>query len=183
MPDAVLIQGAILARKILKRYMPDAHTVREHKHLQFFGTLLHDANLWHMNRESVSRAFAIGLFWAFIPIPFQMIPSAALAIYFRANLVISVALVWISNPLTMPPLYYFCYLVGTWIIGAPQQNVVFEMTWEWLTHELLTIWQPFLLGCLIVGGVLSVLGYFGMHGFWRWHVVRNWERRKKRRQS
>jgi uncharacterized protein (DUF2062 family) len=28
---------------------------------------------------------------------------------------------------------------------------------------------------------MSISGYFGMHGFWRWHVVRNWERRKHRR--
>lgn len=163
--------------------MPSAKMVREHKNLQFFGTLLHDANLWHMNRESVSRAFAIGLFWAFMPMPFQMVPSAACAILLRANLPISVALVWITNPLTMPPFFYFCYLVGTWIIGAQTQAMQFEITWAWLTHELLTIWQPFLLGCLVVASTLSVLGYFGMHGFWRWNVVRNWERRKQRRRN
>jgi len=112
-----------------------------------------------------------------------MIPSAACAILFRANLPISVALVWVSNPVTMPPLFYFCYLVGTWILGAPTQAMQFEITWAWLTHELLTIWQPFLLGCFVVASTMSVLGYFGMHGFWRWNVVRNWERRKQRRQS
>lgn len=172
-----------MARKLLKRYMPDARTIREHKNLQFFGTLLHDPNLWHMNRESVSRAFAIGFFWGLVPMPFQMIPSAACAIFFRANLPISVALVWISNPVTMPPLFYFCYLVGTWIMGTPEHSFHFAMTWDWLTSELLVIWQPFLLGCFVVGSTLSLLGYFGMHGFWRWHVVRNWERRKRRRQK
>lgn len=170
-----------MARKFLKRYMPDARTVREHRHLQFFGKLLHDPNLWHMNRESVSRAFAIGLFWAFMPMPFQMIPAAALAIYFRANLPISVALVWVSNPLTMPPLFYFCYLVGTWILGAPTKAVEFQISWDWLTSELLAIWQPFLLGCVVVAATVSIAGYFGMHGFWRWHVIRNWERRKQLR--
>ncbi len=163
--------------------MPDAKTVREHKNLQFFGTLLHNPNLWHLNRESVARAFAIGLFMAFVPIPFQMIPATAFAIFFHANLPISVALVWISNPVTTAPIFYFCYLVGTWILGAPAQDIQFEMTWEWLTSGFLAIWQPFLLGCFFVSTVLSVTGYFAMHGFWRWHVVRSWERRKKRRSS
>jgi uncharacterized protein (DUF2062 family) len=172
-----------LARKILKRYLPDAQTIRDHKHLQMFGTLLHDSNLWHLNRESVSRAFAIGLFMATVPMPFQMVPAAALAILFRANLPISVVLVWVSNPVTMPPYFYFCYKVGTWVLGIPTTPFHFDLSWEWLGSELLSIWQPFLLGCFIVGSVLAVTSYFAMHGFWRWHVVRNWERRKQRRKK
>lgn len=172
-----------MAKKFIKRYMPDAHTIREHKYLRMFGIALHDPNLWHMNRHSVSDAFAIGIFMAFMPMPFQMIPAAALAIYFRANIIISVALVWISNPVTMPPLFYFCYLVGTWIIGREINEVNFNISWEWLTNELLLIWQPFLLGCFVVATICSITGYWGIRGLWRWHVVNEWETRKNTRLS
>ncbi len=170
-----------MPRRLIKRYMPDPEFIRNHRHLRIFGTLLHDANLWHLNRHSVSTAFAIGLFWGFMPMPFQMIPAAMLAILFRANLPISVALVWVSNPVTMPPLFYFCYKVGTWILQIPPKPFHFELSWEWLGSGLLAIWEPFLLGCVVVGGAASLLGYLSMRGFWRWHVLRNWQRRKELR--
>ena len=172
-----------MPRKFIKRFLPDAHTVREHKHLRMFGSALHDPNLWHLNRRSVSVAFAIGLFMAFVPMPFQMIPAAALAIYLRANILISIALVWISNPVTIPPIFYFCYLVGTWILGKQPNPFEFEMSWQWFASELARDWQPFLLGSLVVSTVSSLIGYWGIRGLWRWHVVREWEKRKDRKQN
>ena len=108
-----------MPRKLIKRYLPDHKKIREHKHLRFLGALLHDPNILHLNRRSVSGAFSLGLFVAFIPVPFQMVLSALGAIFFRVNLPIAVGLVWVTNPLTMPPLFYFAYKVGTWILQVP----------------------------------------------------------------
>ena len=160
--------------------MPDVRSVRNHKLLQVFGTLLHNPNLWHLNRYSVSSAFAIGLFMASMPMPFQMLPAALIAILVHANLPISVALVWVSNPVTMPPFFYFCYKVGIWILQTTPRPFTFEISWHWLVNMLAYDWQPFLLGCFVVGTVLALLGYFGMRIFWRWHVIREWEARKTR---
>ncbi|HSD96957.1 MAG TPA: DUF2062 domain-containing protein [Sulfuricaulis sp.] len=170
-----------MAKKLIRRYLPDAHKIRNHKHLRLFGTLLHDPNLWHLNRRSVAGAFAIGLFMAFVPMPFQMIPAAALAIFYRVNLPIAVALVWITNPATMPPIYYFCYRLGAWVLDTPVQAVEFQISWEWFTTELVRVWKPFLTGSLLVGVICAATGYFGMHALWRWHVIREWERRRLRR--
>jgi uncharacterized protein len=170
-----------MAKRLLRRFMPDSHKVRNHKYLRFFGRLLHDPNLFHLNRHSVSGAFGVGLFWAFVPMPFQMVPAAACSIYFRVNLPISVGLVWISNPFTLAPIFFFCYKVGTWILDRPLKKFDFELSWAWLTNELGQIWQPFLLGCFLVGSVAAVVGYFAIHELWRWHVIRDWERRKQKR--
>ena len=173
-----------MPKKLIKRLMPDHRVIREHKHLRFLGSLLHDPNLWHFNRRSASGAFAVGLFMAWVPVPFQMLLGAVGSIVFRVNLPLSVALVWVSNPLTMPPLFYFAYLVGTWILGEPSSgHLVFELSYEWLQTELAAIWQPFLLGCFIMGVVSALLGYAMIRGLWRLHLVNHYKARKLRRQQ
>jgi len=172
-----------MPKRIIKRYLPDHEKIRDHKHLKILGPLLHDPNLLHLNRRSVSGAFAVGLFFAWVPVPFQMLLSALAAIFVRVNLPISVALVWITNPITMPPMFYFAYKIGAWTLGHPPSNIKFELTWQWLEQSLGDIWQPFLLGCFIVGVVSSVLGYIIINRFWRAHVLHSWKARKEKRRT
>ena len=69
-------------RSFFKRFLPEPHRVRNHKHLRHFGDLLHDPGIWHLNRRSASGGIAVGLFCAFIPLPIHMIVAAAVAILF-----------------------------------------------------------------------------------------------------
>ncbi|MES9936430.1 MAG: DUF2062 domain-containing protein [Sedimenticola sp.] len=172
-----------MPKHIIRKYAPDHETIRSHKHMQVFGRLLHDPNLWHMNRRSVSGAFAVGLFWSFIPMPFQMIAAAATAIPARVNLPISVALVWISNPLTMPPMFYFNYLVGALFVGNGAEAADFEMTLEWFSQSMGQIWQPLYLGSLICGIIAALLGYVVMRGLWRLHIISHLKRRRERKRT
>jgi len=169
-----------MPKKIIKRMMPDHHTIKNHKHLSIFGELLHNPNLWHLNRRSVAKAFAVGLFFAFIPVPFQMILAAGIAIIVHANLPLSIALVWITNPLTMPAIFYFCYLVGTLILGEQQQEFAFEASWQWVVDSLSTIGPAFLLGCGVLAILFSIIGYFGIQALWRHSVVKEWGKRQLR---
>ena len=88
-----------------------------------------------------------------------MLIAAAAAVWIRVNILIAVPLVWISNPLTMGPMYYFCYLVGVEILGEQPGGFKFELSFNWLLTELAAIWQPFLLGCLIVGLVTALAAF------------------------
>lgn len=161
--------------------MPDTETIRSHKQLQCFGKLLHKAGLWRLNRRSVATAFAVGLFFAFVPVPFQMLLAAGGAIFFNANMPISVGMVWLTNPITMPPMFYICYLVGAWLMNISPGEFHFEASWAWLASGLLVIWRPFLLGCLVLGLVSSAMGYIGMQVTWRYMVLRRWQRRRRLR--
>ncbi len=157
--------------------MPNPDTIRHHQHLQCFGRLLHDPGLWHLNRRSVAGAFFVGLAAAFVPVPFQMVLAAGVAIMLRVNLPISVALVWVTNPLTMPPLFYFAYKVGAGVMAVPPQPFNFELSLSWFSEGIMAIWQPFLLGCLIVGLSSGVLGYGLILLLWRGYVV--WKRKRR----
>ncbi|MBE0469728.1 MAG: DUF2062 domain-containing protein [Methyloprofundus sp.] len=166
-----------MPKKLLKKYMPSPESIKENKNLNFLGDKLHDPNLWHMNRRSVSAAFAIGLLVAWIPTPGQMAIAALIALYFRANLPISVALVWLTNPLTMPPMFYFAYLVGLGVLGQPPPDPTIEFSFDSVMANLGDIGGPFLTGCFVLGISSALVGYFGIHFLWRWNVVKRWNDR------
>jgi uncharacterized protein len=170
-----------LINKIINKFVPNPEVIKQHKNLQFLGDRLHSPNLWHINRRSVSAAVAIGLFFAWVPTPTQMAFAAAAAIYFRAHLLISVALVWITNPVTMPPLFYFAYRVGLRFSHLPSPTEDFVFSLEGLWTGFSDAIGPFLLGCLILGLLSALGGYIGMDSFWRYHITKRWEQRKQKR--
>ncbi len=165
----------------LRRFLPSARRIRSEKSLRVFGAALHKPDLWHLNRRSVALATAVGLFNAWVPVPFQMVLSAGAAIMIGCNLPISVALVWISNPLTMPVLYYGSYKLGTVLLGEPVRDVEFAVSFDWLAAELGAIWEPFLLGCFVIGVASALFGYVGVQVLWRITVSKRWQNRVLRR--
>jgi len=176
----IILAALFMPKRFIKKISPDPEKLKQHKYLRFFGVLLHNPNLCHFNRRSISGAVAVGIFCAFIPVPFQMVIAAAGAILFSVNLPVSVVVVWLSNPITMPPLFYGCYLLGAWILQTPAQDFSFELSWHWLSQSLMHIWEPFLLGCFVAAVVGSVLGYFGMRILWWILMSKKWNSRKFR---
>lgn len=170
-----------MPKRLIKRWLPDQDKLKEHKHLRLFGKLLLDANLWHLNRRSAAGAFAVGLFMAWIPLPCQMLLAAGGAILFRVNLPLSVALVWLSNPVTMPPLFYGAYLVGCQLLGHPAQHIDIQFTWEWLVSVFETLAPPLLLGSLVLALLSALMGYAFIRTFWRINTIRQWQKRKEAR--
>ncbi len=170
-----------MPKNTLKQFMPSPARLREIKSLEVLGSWIYRPNLWHLNRYSASMAFFVGLFVAFMPIPGQMILAAVMAVRLRCNLPLSIGLVWITNPVTIPAIFYLAYRVGAMIIDIPVQQIEFELSLTWVTERLSTIWQPFLLGCFICGLFFGSLGYFVVSMLWRMRVARLWAERKKRR--
>jgi uncharacterized protein len=77
-------------KRWLKRILPAPRTFLANGRFGMFGKLLHDPNLWHLNRYSVSGAVAVGLFVVFMPPLGQTILAVAAAILLRVNLPIAV---------------------------------------------------------------------------------------------
>lgn len=151
------------------------------KALRVLGDWVYASNLWHINRYSASMAFFVGLFVAFIPTPGQSLIAAVFAVLLRCNLPLSVGLVFLTNPVTMPPVYYLAYKIGALIINVPVSDLEFELSFQWLGTGLGAIWQPFLLGCLICGLFFGSVGYVFVSQLWRWNVARQWQARKRLR--
>ncbi len=172
-----------MPKRFIRRYLPTARELRTYSSVRFaLGDRLHDPDVWHLNRRSASGGVALGLFAAWIPLPVQMLLAGLAALVLRVNLPLSVIVVWISNPLTMGPMYWFAWRLGVFLLDVPHVPVAFEPTFTWLTGELAKIWQPLGLGCLILGSISAGVGYGVVRLAWRYHVIRTLlQRRRKRR--
>jgi uncharacterized protein (DUF2062 family) len=171
-----------MLRRFLRRHLPGPVALRGNRQLRFaLGELLHDPNLWHLNRRSVSGGVAIGLFVAWVPLPVQTLLAALAALVCRVNLALSVVVVWVTNPVTIAPMFWSAWRIGESILGSRHEPQRFELTVEWLSAELGQIWQPLLLGCAILGALSAGLGYLICRLAWRYHVVRTILQRRRKR--
>ncbi len=156
-----------MPRKKLKKVLPNHEKIKEQKFLKIFGSFLHKREIWSISRKKVVAGVFIGIFVAALPMPFQMILASLLAIIFNANLPISFALIFISNPFTMPPLFYFEYKLGNLILN-PENPIKFNF------HSMhnnfdqiaLSLWT----GALVLGIFSSVICSLFVNSFWIYSV-------------
>ncbi len=155
-----------MPRKFLNRALPSRAYLREQWFLRPFNVLLHDPALWATHRKNVLKAFGLGLFACFLPIPGQTVLPALIALWLRVNLPVTIAASWLANPVTSGPLYYACYRVGSWLLGRPAGRFHVEFSFEWLWQEIGRIWQPLLLGCLVLGVIVTGVSVFVLNRIW-----------------
>ena len=146
-------------------------------YLRPFRALLAHPMYFHVNRRSVAGACWVGLFLGLLPFPGQTLTALLVALLLRVNLPIAGVTVWISNPFTMVPIFYTEYRLGALILNLPLEEFQIEMTWHWVTHELLTVWKPLLLGASIAATVVSSLAYVTVSVIWRLTVAYRYKRR------
>lgn len=127
------------------------------------------------NRKSVTRALLVGLFIAFIPMPFQMLAVLAVSPFVRFNIPIALAMCWLSNPFTMPPMYYMEYLTGCKLLGIEPVHDV-QMTVEWFKENLGEIFLPLYVGTFFYSFTVAPLVAFAVNRLWIRSV---WKERKK----
>ena len=73
---------------------------------------------------------------AFLPlVGFQTAIAIGLAALFRANKAVCVPIVWITNPLTLVPIYGGCLALGGWILASPIQEPDAEAMAKMEPHE------------------------------------------------
>jgi len=131
-----------------------------------------------VNRRSISRGIWFGLFWGFIPMPFQMLGVMALTPFVRFNVPIAIAMVWFSNPFTMPPMYYMEYLTGNFILGWEGISSV-TLSMHWFKSHWDEIVIPLYVGTAFYSVVISTLIYFLINWLWIRSVKQEHKQKKK----
>ena len=170
-----------MPRRLLQRYMPHPDVLKRNRSLRFMSGLTGNATLWVLTRRSVGNAFMVGLFCALLPIPFQMVVAAMGAWLLRCNLPLSVGLVWLTNPLTMPIIFYANYRLGAWLMNTPARHVPEQINVHWIAAKMADILPPLILGSLVAAVTVGLASNLIIRLIWRWHVARSWKRRARRR--
>ena len=165
-------------KEVLRRYIPDKEKLANIRSLNYLGTAIYQPQLWRFNRRSVTRACAVGFFFMWIPLPIQMLLAALCAVWLHANLPLSIVIVWITNPLTIIPMYTGAYLFGCWVLNTETMRINFNIDMVWIQTTLLDIWPPFLIGCFLLAIGNAIAGYVSVDLFWRYHISRQHKRRR-----
>ena len=172
-----------MPKRSLRKFLPTPARLKGVKGLGVFRGLFDRHELWHINRTSIARATAIGLFCSMVPLPGQMIVAVFIAIRVGANVPLAFSLIFITNPLTMPVIYLAAYLLGSTLLNAP---VIDASAVDWLdptSPELLSIWPSFAAGCFVIGVLAAFFGYFFADGVWRLRIAqRIYDRTRRRRE-
>lgn len=172
-----------MPRRFFRKFAFKRHHITRQWFMAPFQHLLHDHRLWGGGRRWVVPAFALGLFIAFMPFPGHTLSAALLALALRVNIPVAAVSTWVSNPATMVPMYYFAYQLGSYLLGTRLQPFAFELSLNWVTHTFVQIWQPMLLGSVLLGCIASLLGFIILDGLWRLSVSQYKQRKREERRQ
>jgi uncharacterized protein (DUF2062 family) len=134
----------------------------------------------------LALGIAIGVFVTFTPtVGFQMLLAVVLAWILRANKVVGIPIVWITNPITIVPVYYTCYRIGRLILGQP------GVGWRWWAElargpdgwwagihfywqRFMQIATPLWFGCLVVAILSAYTSYYVSYNAIYGYRMRRW---------
>ncbi|MDO9234743.1 MAG: DUF2062 domain-containing protein [Aquabacterium sp.] len=131
---------------------------------------LQDDCLWHIERQGVARGVAAGLFMGLLMPVAQILFAVVASVLIRGNVPISAACTLVTNPFTVPPIYYAAYQIGERVL--PES---LDMGWlmtdatHWLGQSLnwaVSHGAPLMTGLLLLATTSAMVGFAGVHLFW-----------------
>ncbi|HRK15189.1 MAG TPA: DUF2062 domain-containing protein [Prosthecobacter sp.] len=172
MPSAVIHRMIDHARGVFRRSMFRTYRFLKHPRklksnaaMRWFARHFLDKRVWRPTQHTLAGGAAVGLFICMQFLPVQMPFAVIVAAIFRVNIPIALAMCWLTNPLTMPPLIPLEYAVGKWVLSwfsaVPATPFPTELpeslAGTWLALKEHTPVMFF--GGVIIGGLLAPAGY------------------------
>ncbi len=132
------------------------------------GDRVLDKALWRPTRESLSRAWLVGFPITVVPfLPAQTVFACIAAMFVRGNLLLCIAMQFLSTPLTAPVHLPACYFVGEVVRGRG-----FAHAWHSISvapRDLLSgdAAVSLYLGAVVVGALGGAVGYAIIRQTWK----------------
>jgi hypothetical protein len=154
----------------LRSLAPRREQLEAHPWLRGLAPRLSNPRLWRWSRRSVALGLAIGLFIGFLVPVAQIVLAAAAAVLLRANVAVAAAGTLVTNPLTVPPIYYAAYHLGAWATGAsPSPSFSFDDPLK-IAESLGSNLAPLFAGLALTACVAAVASYILVSQVWIWRV-------------
>lgn len=180
-----------MPKQLLTRILPTPEKVAKMPGMKYFGSHILAPRLWYINRRSIAGAVFWGLLCGFLPIPMHMLIAALVAITLGLNLPICLMMVWISNPLTIPPILVSSYWLGAHLLQEPMISShhilqLFKQILNWMIgtgknpfhNETPSLIWPLLTGLLIEALLVSSIAALSVRIIWRYYVIKKWRLRQ-----
>lgn len=154
----------------LRALAPSREQLEANPSLRRLAPWLGNPKLWQWSRRGVAAGAAVGLFIGFaIPIA-QILLAALAAVVLRVNLPVAAAGTLITNPLTVPPIYYAAYQIGSWATGvsAPASLSFADPAALWA--NLGEVGIPLFAGLGITATFAALASYLLISQGWVWRV-------------
>lgn len=108
-----------LKENIKYKILETRRFLRKSKYTRIFGRTIFHHDLWHLSLRSVSLGAGIGIFIAFTPTyGIQVLLSIMAALLFRINLPVTILMCMVTNPFTIPFVYYYQAKLGMTLLGS-----------------------------------------------------------------
>ena len=111
----------------------------------------------------------------------QMAVAAILAIMARVNIPVAVLVVWITNPLTMVPLFYLAYRLGAAMLDMPIELWPSEHSLLDMSQGIGGVWKATLYGGVVLGLSVATVAYISVSIIWQASTAIRYRERKQRR--
>jgi uncharacterized protein (DUF2062 family) len=167
---------------IMIRWFPSRESLMRSRWLGPLAHHFQDESLWQVERGSIARGVAIGLFFGLLLPLAQFLFAVAFAILLRGHVAVAAAATLVSNPLTFAPLYWLAHRIGSALLGSSRaearvhaamveaQVEVTAAAQGWLRaiwEAVLNAGAPLLLGLAVMAVAGAVLGFLVVWLMWR----------------
>lgn len=164
-----------------KKRLPKREDILNSRLMRPFARHFGHGALWHLNRRSVARGVAVGMFFAFLTPVAQTLFAAMASVPLRANVAVAALATFITNPITTPPILIFAHTIGMralrfFGLDDEHREVVRSLSSLW--SEAPVILGATAIGLFVMAVVAAVLSYVIVDLIWRWRLSQRWRNRR-----
>ncbi|HEX9181870.1 MAG TPA: DUF2062 domain-containing protein [Burkholderiales bacterium] len=147
----------------LRALLPSADRLASVRGLRWLKPLAAKRELWRLDRRRVALGLSVGAFFGVMVPVAQILVATAVAFALRANLPAAALGTFVSNPLTIAPLYAAAYAAGAAVLGLPL---------ELPAMDLAAVGRPLLVGAALLALALAATAWLTVEALWRLAALR-----------